>query len=225
MGFSSVSGQIFGKYKLYMYQSSCKMRPKKILVSLILCSSLWCFATSAKSTRLKPHKTAKFVPKKTTCKSKDLCNEAPDYPAEDMARLLRKHRKKLQYLPGTVVKTLGDKHPRPVLRSPDVGENLCRTMRYSVIPKIAYDTQNRPKYIVNVANFTQIIKYETCVNENESCYGNEVWPDAMRTFCKRAYTVIRLLSVSHSGKMQYAYFPVPSNCVCSYLKTIPYDFR
>nr|WMZ41601.1 spaetzle-4 protein [Altica viridicyanea] len=187
----------------------------KFFIFTLICALLWTFVT------LRPKK--KFIPKKHTCKPDQPCTKTPSYPKIAIKKMLNRN-KGFQFLSGSVIEPLNETVILNYRAPADQEENMCKTRKVSMLPKTAFDTKKKLKYIVNVDDMKQVITYETCVDAGNSCYGNENWPNDIETFCKQSYAVIRLLSVSHAGKLEYAYFPVPSNCVCSYRKQFTYNF-
>nr|XP_023015337.1 uncharacterized protein LOC111504858 [Leptinotarsa decemlineata] len=163
----------------------------------------------------------KFIPKKSICDTDMLCTNTTFYPKTAIMKLIKRNKNKFAHLSGNVIKPTEEIVPR--IKSVDeyIDSNVCRTRRVSKLPLIAFDAKMKQKFIVNVKGYQQIVSYEICVDENSVCFGNDQWPNDFTTFCKQAYSLVRLVAVSHSGKLEYGYFPIPSNCVCSYRKLGP----
>ncbi|XP_028130140.2 uncharacterized protein LOC114326108 [Diabrotica virgifera virgifera] len=187
----------------------------------ITLSFLLVLVISTKTQKPAPLTKRRFIPKKTACDLNQLCTNSTAYPKLAIKRLLKRNKKQFGYLAGSVIAPAFD-FTSDLLRAPEVEENMCRTKKISMTPKVAFDIKKNRKFIVNVEDFQQIITYETCIDLGESCFGNSAIPNDFETLCKQAYTVVRLLSVTHTGKLEYSYFPVPSTCVCSYRKLNDY---
>ncbi|CAH1107557.1 unnamed protein product [Psylliodes chrysocephalus] len=195
----------------------------KLYFFLLVCTSLWIFVVTM-NTKIRPIKK-KFIPRQNTlCPPNEPCDKTPGYPLRAITALLKRNKKKIEFLSGTAMQPLNE----ATFRSPEDPENLCKTRRYSVAPKTAPDIQNNTKFIVNVEGFKQLVTYENCMREKDgsekACTGYEFWPNDFKTTCRQAHTVIRMLSLTYSGKMDYAYFPIPSGCYCAYTKLNKFDY-
>ncbi|KAG5874016.1 hypothetical protein JTB14_025798 [Gonioctena quinquepunctata] len=189
---------------------------QKLPICAVICAILFLIETCDTT---KTIVKKKFIPKKIICEPDRLCTNTTLYPKGAIKKLLQKNKKKYAHLSGSVIKPTDEMIPQ--VRSEYIDSNVCRTRQISKRPLVAFDAKMKQKFIVNVEGYQQIVTYETCVDENSACFGNDHWPNDFQTFCKQAYSMVRLVAVNHSGKLEYAYFPVPSNCVCAYKKLGP----
>ncbi|CAH1154872.1 unnamed protein product [Phaedon cochleariae] len=192
----------------------------KITICAVLCTFLFLIDKCEPLTKTIMKK--KFIPKKTSCDSDHLCTQTEFYPTRAINKMIssKKNKNKFAHLRGNVIEPTNDVISVNA-RSPEdfADKNMCQTRRTSKIPMVAFDTKKRQKFIVNTKSYQQIVIYETCKEPEGPCYGNDSLPYDIQTFCKQAYSIVRLVSVSHTGQLEYGYFPVPSNCVCSYKTT------
>ncbi|XP_060526945.1 uncharacterized protein LOC132702377 [Cylas formicarius] len=183
------------------------------IVSLFVCLSR-AIPTEIKKRR---SKHVKFVPEydRTSCYPFGLCNETAAYPEEHIEKLVKKikNKKLLQLFNESLVESL-EKVPKTEFREPSLTENLCRTKRVSVLPKTAKTVDNKLRFVVNVQGLSQSLIYETCVDEGADCIDNKMFPYNFQTVCKQKYSVVRLMSVNETGKLEYGRFLVPSTCAC-----------
>lgn len=164
----------------------------------------------------------KFIPK-SSC-GEAVCNNTVTYPDNLIQKLVRK-RKYLKLFSKVALIEPAANQMLPTLRGPEPN-NLCRTKTITIFPKVAFDVaSNQWRYIVNIKDFEQTLVYETCVDEGKTCIDKEILPYDFHTFCKQKYNVVRLVSVTNNGKLEYGKFQVPSTCVCSCYTDISNSLR
>ncbi|KAJ8985636.1 hypothetical protein NQ317_015132, partial [Molorchus minor] len=161
-----------------------------------------------------------FAPKHHCNVGEVLCNTTKFYPEKEIKKILGRNRRKFEPLSGPVIEP-GDLVQMPQIKN-SLDEyqevNMCRTRTVTVVPKTGFDVDMKLRYIVNVEGFQQALTYETCLDANQDCFGSDLLPFDYKTLCKQTYNIVRLVSLSEAGKLEYGRFTVPSNCVCSYKK-------
>ncbi|KAL1506147.1 hypothetical protein ABEB36_005564 [Hypothenemus hampei] len=186
------------------------------LVSILICYAL---AVPVKESR----KIRKFIPKirKTSCTGLEICNDSNSYPTKRIQKLV-KRKKNLPFFSTLNLIEPADDVPVPSLRDSPEMKNLCRTRTLTMVPKTGFDHQSQEhRYIVNVKDHVQTVVYETCVNPKEQeCKIDLKNPYEYHTGCVQKYNMVRLVSLTKTGNLEYGKFMVPSTCVCSYFKDI-----
>ncbi|XP_023720809.1 protein spaetzle [Cryptotermes secundus] len=92
---------------------------------------------------------------------------------------------------------------------------LCPSLEKLVYPKLALNTDNDWKYVVNVGEeYVQGVRVETC-GHFEKCSMSDSFPAGYTTKCEQQYVFRRLLSVADKGKTVMDEFRFPSCCLCT----------
>ncbi|ENN71706.1 uncharacterized protein LOC109543982 [Dendroctonus ponderosae] len=184
-------------------------------VSVLVCFSL---AGPVKHHAKKQRNKDKFSPKiVSTCNALEICNETRTYPFKVIQRLV-KRKKNLPLFSKVSLIEPADDVPIPKLRGPGMEpNNLCKTKTITVLPKAGYDhNSGEQRFIINIKDYVQSVVYETCAEPNQECIDPKMLPFGFRTLCRQKYNIVRLVSLSSDGKVDYGKFMVPSTCVCSY---------
>jgi len=149
-----------------------------------------------------------LMPEHTSCKG-NYCEDVLDYPASLVEKALENHGAQLSQ---QLFKQLF--HPqcqrrRQGQRFATGEQQLCYSQTKTVFPKIARDTDQRWRLVVNVANFTQAVEdFGSCLYSSSG--GNQ--PGL--TSCKQDHREHRLLSFTKQGLLEVAAFKLPSACAC-----------
>lgn len=166
---------------------------------------------------------------------------APDYPEEDIERLLKALPDSVKDL-YNVINTKLDPQINLTERVASHGgdddeysigggggsireESICKSVTRNIYPREA-SHQNSLVYIPNNHEFMQLIQADICQQPNEECsHLQSSLPDGMTSACYQKYAYKKLLYMDPSDKrMASDLFRYPSCCSC-YIRTMPFDLR
>ncbi|KAF5304382.1 hypothetical protein FQA39_LY09761 [Lamprigera yunnana] len=150
-----------------------------------------------------------------------LCSNITNYPSNNIKSIIQK-RKEFHNLFGPVIQpyeppTLSGKSPSIIEGFEE--KNMCATRKYTHYPQTALNKYRKRVVIVNVDDFKQAVSFEICI-PNSKCFMDAHKPLHYETSCKQQFTLIRLVSVEESGTVVLDNIPIPSNCVCTYRRTV-----
>lgn len=145
-----------------------------------------------------------------------LCANPLDYPAADIAMLLRSSDRKLTE--SFVVDAIDRKFDFRL----DGDENefhLCDSVEEIYFPKTAERKDGSWLFLVN-ENREQGVYINKCLKPNQPCKMAEVFPFQYRTECKQQYIYRQLVAVEE-GVTKIDRFRIPTGCSCVlYQKTV-----
>jgi len=102
-----------------------------------------------------------LMPEHTTCKG-NYCEDVLDYPASLVEKALENHGAQLSQQLFKQLFQPQCQRRRQGQRFATGEQQLCYSQTKTVFPKIARDTDQRWRLVVNVANFTQAVEVEEC---------------------------------------------------------------
>ncbi|CAG9773001.1 unnamed protein product [Ceutorhynchus assimilis] len=189
------------------------------VISVFMCCTLATPIKEPKLLKTKNRFKPKFNPSSCTF-SLGICNRTDAYPINAIQRLV-KRKKNLQLFSKVSLIEPASDFPLPQVRNTIEPDNLCRTQTVTILPKVGYDLQSgEHRFIINIKDYVQTVVYETCVKPDEECIGADSFPFGFRTLCKQKNNIVRLVSLTSKGNIEYGKFMVPSTCICSYYRDI-----
>lgn len=144
------------------------------------------------------------------CKEKTFCENVTNYP-EDLLNNIIKKSGDLKIFTGSDVEL--DIAQRLDF---DADYSLCNSNERIIYPKAAEAQNDKWYFIINIKNFTQGVRVETCSDEGGECnlIGSS-FIEGYKTFCKQNYIVQKLAVVAHDGKsITEELFRFPTSCCC-----------
>lgn len=137
------------------------------------------------------------------------CLQDPDYPEQVLSSL---GLWKFNFIPREVERSL----------SPDsflAETKLCESTVSFLRPQKLKNSKNILRTIVNHLNYTQVIRFETCISENFPCTFN-VFPENTKSFCHQNYSPYTMLALDEEqGCIVSEEFLIPMSCDCMIEKT------
>ncbi|XP_050293540.1 uncharacterized protein LOC126734074 [Anthonomus grandis grandis] len=198
------------------------------LISVLVCLGMGVPVRDTPKKATRQVKQEKFIPKfnPATCKMgmMAICNDTLTYPTKTIQKLV-KRKKNLQLFSDVSLIEPAEDVPIPKMRDNSEPNNLCRTQTVTIVPKAGYDYHSgEQRFIINIKDYVQTVVYETCVEPDKECIDKGILPFGRETICKQKYNIVRLVSLTKEGNVEYGKFMVPSTCVCSYLHNVPTFF-
>lgn len=139
------------------------------------------------------------------CDSSNLCElgNHQDYPAEYIEQLIESDPLNIQ----PFVYKIGDWGDT---RST---EGCASDVRIKY-PKIARDTSHHWHFIVNIGEFLQPVRVETCTTLMNKCANDNFLRKGVTSFCKQEYGSVPLRSLDVDGNIREYDYTFPTYCKC-----------
>ncbi|XP_056643406.1 protein spaetzle-like [Diorhabda sublineata] len=148
------------------------------------------------------------------------CEEYEDYPEQHLKNLLNWHQ---------MNKNLFGIDVAPLLDTRDDDEEfVCKSRVTTIFPKIAKNTRNAWKIIINQGDneeYKQGVVVERCLTAGRKCDVIGEKSQYFITACKQKYIYRRLLSLNDVGLPELDSFKLPSACCCSYRRKFDFSFQ
>ncbi|KOC62325.1 Protein spaetzle [Habropoda laboriosa] len=144
-----------------------------------------------------------------SCNGKTFCEQVSDYPSSFVRDAIKNDRSLQNY---ANVDSVG------ILVCKILGKNISHLnlnfiLEQIVYPKTAQNANKQWLYVLNVANFTQGVRIETCMQEDQGCNIIGGFAEGYVTTCKQKY-IHRQLAAIVDGAVSHELFRFPASCCC-----------
>ncbi|XP_017793287.1 PREDICTED: protein spaetzle-like [Habropoda laboriosa] len=141
-----------------------------------------------------------------SCNGKTFCEQVSDYPSSFVRDAIKNDRSLQNY---ANVDSLDFTFRINTAST----ESLCVATEQIVYPKTAQNANKQWLYVLNVANFTQGVRIETCMQEDQGCNIIGGFAEGYVTTCKQKY-IHRQLAAIVDGAVSHELFRFPASCCC-----------
>lgn len=180
-----------------------------------------------------------FKPK--ACKKGMFCEKDRNYPFNAIASVLKQDRQLSGKLFEEVFNSECQSPQNQInTRFLPTEESLCDGRPRVIYPKKALNLKNEWMFVVNLANYTQSVEIEECIDQSNRrqfgavgvetkfgvcLYGGAEGHNPDLTVCKQKYTEHKLLAFTADSELLVDSFKLPSACACYVKSDFTFDFE
>lgn len=144
-----------------------------------------------------------------SCAGKTFCEDVAEYPSHLADEIIKKNPQLRNYQNDDAVYNINGLR----IGVPSTTD-LCPSHERVVYMRTAENAANEWRWILNTNNFTQGVRVETCIHEDETCRIIEGLASGYVSSCKQRYVYRQFLAMTSDGKVVQDAFRIPASCCC-----------
>lgn len=95
----------------------------------------------------------------------NICESDTNYPEDEVRRIVNQHESFHSFLKGKVIEPVPNGISIFSRSGEGTPQTFCKTTDITAAPKLMMDIDKKERHIVNVQNYSQILRYQTCEYE------------------------------------------------------------
>ncbi|RZB38878.1 hypothetical protein BDFB_002820, partial [Asbolus verrucosus] len=141
----------------------------------------------------------------------NICEHMDNYPENEIEDIIKENTAVHSYF-GNVIEPSNGPVSLFTRFGAEDAKPFCKTIDVTTLPKSMVDIDKVKRTIVNVPNFIQAVKFQTCApSDEEECFAGKLLD--FKTKCMQKFNIVKLVTVDTKNRLsEYRKFQIPSTC-------------